>query len=71
MARDFEVGFRCRFEEQCAKIAAQIEYDLTKKGLKIGIEDMQIAATAIAQGDVLVTRDADFARIEGLRILKY
>ena len=59
------------FEKECAKQAAQIEFDLSRNGLRLETEDIQIAATAITHGEILVTADAHFTRIEGLRVLKY
>ncbi len=54
-----------------AKEAGEIEADLIKKGLSIGTEDIMIAAIAKVNGEKLVTRDQHFARIPGLRVLKY
>ena len=51
-------------DEKSAKIAAEIEYDLEQKGQIIQLEDIQIAAIAKAHGE-------QFARIPGLRVLKY
>ena len=58
-------------DEKSAKYAAEIEFYLRMRGQSIGTYDIQIAAIAQAHGEILVTGDADFARIEGLRILKY
>ena len=54
-----------------AKEAAEIEAELIKSGLSMGAEDIMIAAIAKVNGEKLVTRDHHFARIPGLRVLKY
>ena len=58
-------------DEKSAKEAAEIESELTKRGLNIETEDIMIAAIAKANGEKLVTSDNHFARIAGLRLLKY
>ncbi len=58
-------------DEKSAKIAGEIEARLMEKGLPIETEDIMIAGIAIANGDKVVTRDAHYARIEGLSVLKY
>src|SRR3989338_5432212 len=42
-----------------------------EKAKIIQLEDIQIAAIAKAHGEQLITRDEHFARIPGLRVLKY
>jgi predicted nucleic acid-binding protein len=37
-----------------------------RKGLSLSANDLWIAATALALGAKLVTRDSDYAKIEGL-----
>ncbi len=54
-----------------AEEAAEIEAELTRQGNRIGTEDIMIAAIAKVNGEKLVTRDQHFARIPGLRVLKY
>ena len=54
-----------------AKEAGEIEAELIKNGLSMGAEDIMIAAIAKVNGEKLVTRDQHFARIPGLRVLKY
>lgn len=58
-------------DEKSAKEAGEIESDLIKKGEIIETEDMMIAAIAKVNGEKLVTRDEHYARISGLRMLKY
>ena len=54
-----------------AKRAAEVEVDLMQKGLMIETEDVQIAGIAMTHGETIVTRDEHYARIPGLRVLKY
>jgi len=52
-----------------ARIYAQILDDLYKQSITIGVHDMQIAATAIANGHPVLTRNAkDFKRIQGVKV---
>ncbi len=54
-----------------AKEAGEIEAELIKRGLPMGTKDVMIAAIAKTNGEKLVTGDQHFARIQGLRVLKY
>lgn len=57
------------YDERCARIYAQIRAALEKKGSSIGSNDLLIAATALANGAVLVTRnDREFTRVPGLKV---
>lgn len=57
------------FDQKAAKHAAEIQVAL--KGSPIDVEDTMIGATARSLGEPVVTRDAHFARVPGLRVLKY
>ena len=58
------------FDSLCARAYARIRSDLEKNGMKIGPNDLIIAATALAHGATLVTNNVDeFKRVPGLRIL--
>jgi len=46
----------------------QLKASLEAQGLSMNDNDLWIAATALALGSVLVTRDQDFGRIAGLRV---
>ncbi|MEK6959990.1 MAG: PIN domain-containing protein [Nanoarchaeota archaeon] len=59
------------FDERGAKQAAEIEYTLLKRGTPIETEDVMTAAIALTQGEKVVTHDEHFARIPGLRVVKY
>lgn len=57
------------FTESCAVIAAHIRADLARMGTPIGPYDLQIAATALANGLTLVTHNtAEFSRVSGLSL---
>lgn len=56
------------FDEQEAITAGNVLADLESRGERIGIEDVLIGATALANGLTVVTRNLQhFARIEGLK----
>ena len=57
------------FGEAEARAAARIRADLETVGKPIGPHDVLIAATALAHGATLVTRNLrEFRRVKGLRI---
>ena len=57
------------FDDAAAMHYARIRAELTRRGALIGANDLVIAATALAAGDVLVTRNvAEFSRIDGLTL---
>lgn len=59
------------FDSQTAELAGKTEALLSKEGVKMSVEDLMIAATALRHGETLVTRDRDFTKIPGLRVLTY
>ncbi|MGB5599612.1 MAG: type II toxin-antitoxin system VapC family toxin [Thiothrix litoralis] len=55
------------FHEAEAKCAATVRATLEKKGTPIGPQDVLIAATALVQQGILVTRNTgEFSRVAGL-----
>ena len=57
------------FGTEEARSAASIRVDLEKKGRPIGPDDILIAAVAMTNQFILVTRNtAEFSRIKGLRL---
>ncbi|HPY40997.1 MAG TPA: type II toxin-antitoxin system VapC family toxin [Thiolinea sp.] len=57
------------FTPKDAKQAAKIRADLQRKGTPIGAYDIQIAATALAQGLTVVTNNtSEFERVVGLKL---
>ena len=57
--------------EKDAREAAAIHKELFSKGTPIEESDMMIAGIARSQGFTVVTRDKDFKRVFGLRVLSY
>lgn len=56
--------------EAVARVHADIWSDLAQKGEIIGAHDLWIAATALAHGFGLATRNtSEFGRVEGLRLV--
>ncbi len=59
------------FDEKSAKEAGEIQAELIKKGKIIQVQDIMIAAISITNGEKIVTRDEDYIRVNGLKVLKY
>ena len=51
--------------------AARLGAELVRKGTPLALPDLLIAATAKVRGDILLTRDAGFARVAGLAVEAY
>lgn len=58
-------------DEKSAQEAGKIEAELLRSGLIIEAEDIMIAGIARLRGETIVTRDAHYTRIPGIRVLKY
>jgi len=59
------------FDLTAARIHARIWASLAAKGLTVGAHDLLIAATALAHGATVATRDErSFPRIPGLRLAR-
>ncbi len=58
-------------DEKSSMEAGEIAADMIQKGISIDPEDLMIAGIARANGEKLVTRDQDYAKIPGLKVLKY
>ena len=57
------------FDSTCAGHYGRIRAQLEKQGMKIGRNDLLIAATALAHGATLVTENVrEFARVPGLEV---
>jgi tRNA(fMet)-specific endonuclease VapC len=57
--------------EPVARVHADVWADLSGRGQQVGAHDLWIAATALAHGLGVATRNAsDFARVPGLRVLR-
>lgn len=56
------------FDDRCADHYGRVRADLAAQGKPIGHNDLMIAATALANDAVLITRNAnEFRRVVGLR----
>ena len=57
------------FDLVCARAHARLGADLARRGITVGTHDLMIAATAVARGFSVVTRDRrSFPRIPGLEV---
>ena len=60
------------FDLICARTHARLSAKLATKGINVGAHDLIIAATAIARGLDVVTRDErSFPRIPGLSLIRW
>ena len=60
------------FDLAVARVHARLSAELAAKGLPIGVHDLLIAATALAVGYDVATRDErSFPRIPGLSVLRW
>jgi tRNA(fMet)-specific endonuclease VapC len=60
------------FDLTAARMYARLWAGLAAKGVSIGAHDLMIAATALANGLALVTRDKrSFPKVPGLRVLHW
>jgi tRNA(fMet)-specific endonuclease VapC len=56
--------------EAVARVHAEVWAGLERRGQPVGAHDVWIAATALASGFGIVTRnESDFARVPGLRVV--
>lgn len=54
--------------EQIADVYGRLKVSLESQGLNVNDNDLWIAATALAAGHLVVTRDQVFTRIPGLQV---
>jgi len=60
------------FDLVCARTHARLSSELASQGVSVGAHDLLIAATAIARGLDLVTRDErSFPKIPGLSLIRW
>ena len=60
------------FDEPAARIFASTDAALSAAGNRLPVEDLMIAATALAHGHEVVTRDMrSFPRVPGLRVISF
>jgi tRNA(fMet)-specific endonuclease VapC len=57
------------FDDECARLCAEIRADLERVGRVIGPHDLQIAAVALQHNLTLVTHNTqEFSRVAGLKL---
>ncbi len=62
----------CPFDMQIAKIVAELETALLRKGISIDLEDIIIAASALAYQESVLTKNVKhFSQITGISVLTY
>ncbi len=60
------------FDLVCARTHARLSAELALKGVSVGAHDLIIAATAVARGMDVITRDErSFPRIPGLSLIRW
>jgi tRNA(fMet)-specific endonuclease VapC len=59
------------FDTRAAKRTAEVLVYLKQNHQCVETQDAMISGIALTKGKTVVTRDADFAKIPGLRVLKY
>jgi predicted nucleic acid-binding protein len=68
--RQFLAVFRCEpVPERAGDLYATVRLARQQRGLSLDENDVWVAATALALGATLVSRDSDFESIEGLPIV--
>lgn len=58
-------------DADAAKRAGEIHAFFSKSRIEISTVDLMIGGIALAHGETVVTRDSDYTRIPGLKVLKY
>jgi predicted nucleic acid-binding protein len=58
------------FDVREARLHAELGVELSRRGTPIGLHDQLIAATALAHGHAVATRNqAEFSRVPGLQVI--
>ena len=66
----FLAAFRCEpIPQRAADFYAEIKVTRQKSGLSLDENDLWVAATSLAPGATLVSRDSDFSAIAGLSVV--
>src|ERR1700694_3633981 len=68
--RQFLAAVRCEpVPERAAGFYAAVKLARQQRGLTLDENDLWVAATALALGATLVSRDRDFGRVDGLQVV--
>ena len=66
----FLAAFRCEpIPERAADVYATLKFTRQQRGLALDENDLWVAATALALGATLVSRNQDFTGIDGLPVI--
>lgn len=57
-------------DERVAEAWARLRVTLRDAGLRMGVNDSWIAATALAHGVAVITQDQDYAAVAGLELIR-
>jgi tRNA(fMet)-specific endonuclease VapC len=68
LAELFDPYVSVPFDDRAAGLYGRMRHELEKAGGMIGPNDLLIAAIALANGLTLVTHNAEFRRVQGLRV---
>jgi predicted nucleic acid-binding protein len=68
--RQFLAAFRCEpVPERAGDFYAAVKLARHRRGLTLDENDLWVAATALALGAALVSRDSDFGGLDGLPVV--
>jgi tRNA(fMet)-specific endonuclease VapC len=68
LERFFKPYYSYPFDDNCVQVFGRIRAELKRAGVPIGPYDLLIAATAVANDEILVTANtSEFGRVSGLK----
>ncbi len=63
----FAIAFVVSWDSAAARVYGQLRADQERKGKRLSVEDLMIAAHALSLGLTLVTHDGAFSFVDGLK----